>query len=239
MTDNIYEGDAKWYDIEDLDSDEEVSGSPPLENLLSAASFVTSILKEAGIVCAVLGGLGIILNGIERETWDVDIGISSEKGWRPVRQALDSHLGRLKLPKTRLVADNLRMFCRTGAPWDNCRNLAEVEVDLLSKPEISKYGTPSFWISNDTAIPVFTPIALFRFKLIAYSRREALRDLHDMDALVRKVTPEKILEVKDDVICNLGEDEAYAVGRIPSDYRELATILQKLFGLSRFPNDSE
>src|SRR4030095_10623914 len=97
MSDNIYQGDAKWYDIEDLDSDEETSegsNGPRLENLLSAASFVTSILKEAGIVWALLGGLGRILNGIEREAWDVNIGISSERGWRPVRQALDLHLGR-------------------------------------------------------------------------------------------------------------------------------------------------
>jgi predicted nucleotidyltransferase len=93
MPENIYEGEDRWYDIEYLDSDDEAQDIP-LENLLSAATFVTSILKEAGVTCGVLGGLGIVLHGIERDTVDVDIGICSSKGWRPVRQALESHLGR-------------------------------------------------------------------------------------------------------------------------------------------------
>ena len=95
-----------------------------------------------------------------------------------------------------------------------------------------KFGTRSFWISTGASIPVFTPLALFRFKLIAYSRREALRDLVDMDAIVRKVTPEKILEAKDDITCNLGEAEAYALDRLPSDYKELAVVLERLFDSS-------
>lgn len=96
MSENTYKGEGRWYDIQDLDSDDEAQ-DVPLENLLSAAAFVTSILKEAGVTCGVLGGLGIVLHGIERDTVDVDIGISSEKGWRLVRQVLDAHLGRCAL----------------------------------------------------------------------------------------------------------------------------------------------
>jgi hypothetical protein len=94
MSENIYEGENRWYDIEDLDDSDDEAQDVPLENLLSAATFVTSILKEAGVTCGVLGGFGIALNGIERDTIDVDIGISSDKGWRPIRQVLDAHLGR-------------------------------------------------------------------------------------------------------------------------------------------------
>ena len=94
MSENIYEGEDRWYDIEDLDDSDDEAQDVPLENLLSAATFVTSILKKAGVTCGVLGGFGIALNGIERDTIDVDIGISSDKGWRPIRQVLDAHLGR-------------------------------------------------------------------------------------------------------------------------------------------------
>jgi hypothetical protein len=140
------------------------------------------------------------------------------------------------------------MFCRTGVPWDNCKKTVEVEVDLLSKGhtppvlplfkiellpgEISKLGDPSFWILSNAPIPVFTPIALFRFKLVTYARREALRDLLDMDALVQKLTPDGILAFKDDVVRNLGEYEASMVQKIPPAYKELVGVLKKLFDLS-------
>jgi hypothetical protein len=137
------------------------------------------------------------------------------------------------------------MFCRTGAPWDKCKQAVEVEVDLLSKghtvpifimftikilpAEITQMDDPSFWIASDGPIPVFTPIALFRLKLVTLSRREALRDLLDMDALVRKLTPEKILDAKDSIIRHLGEEEASVVQKVPPVYKELTAVLQKLF----------
>jgi predicted nucleotidyltransferase len=95
MSSNIYKNDERLYDLEDLDdSDEEdgrVHGSVPLENLISAASFVVTIVSEASIHCGVLGGLGVALNGISRETRDVDIGVIS-KNWRAIRSALEKHL---------------------------------------------------------------------------------------------------------------------------------------------------
>lgn len=137
------------------------------------------------------------------------------------------------------------MFCRTGAPWDKCKEAVEVEVDLLSKGcavpnlimsaikmspvEITQMDDPSFWITSDGPIPVFTPIALFRLKLVTLSRREAFRDLLDLDALVRKLTPEKILDSKDNIIRHLGDEEASVVQKVPPAYKELIAVLQKLF----------
>ena len=59
-----------------------------------------------------------------------------------------------------------------------------------------------------------------------------MRDLLDMDALVRKLTPQVILASKDDVVRNLGEYEASVVQKIPSVYKELIGVLTKLFDLS-------
>ena len=90
---NTYKIDERLYDLEDLgDSDEEDGQGPvPLENLISAASFVVAIINDASIHCGVLGGLGVALNGVSRETRDVDIGVVS-KNWRAIRAALEKHL---------------------------------------------------------------------------------------------------------------------------------------------------
>jgi predicted nucleotidyltransferase len=94
-TNNIYKNDERLYDLDDLDDsgdeDERMHGPVPLENLISAASFIVTIVSEASIHCGVLGGLGVALNGVSRETKDVDIGIIS-KNWRAIRGALEKHL---------------------------------------------------------------------------------------------------------------------------------------------------
>jgi predicted nucleotidyltransferase len=88
---NTYKVDERLYDHL-LDSDDEDARAPvPQENLISAASYIATIIADSGIRCGVLGGLGVALNGISRETRDVDIGIVSAN-WRAIRKALDQHL---------------------------------------------------------------------------------------------------------------------------------------------------
>jgi len=91
---NRYKIDERLYNFEDLDDSDEEDGQgpvPPLENLISAASFAVTIINDADIRCGVLGGLGVVLNGISRETRDVDIGVVSNN-WRSIRAALEKQL---------------------------------------------------------------------------------------------------------------------------------------------------
>jgi len=226
MSSNDYKNDERFYDLDDLDDsgdeDERMRGPVPLENLISAASFVVTIISEAGIHCGVLGGLGVALNGIGRETKDVDIGIIS-KNWRAIRAALEKHLdsGRLKIPRSKLVADYLRVFCRTGAPWDDCGSQHEIEVDILSKLNSRQHD-----IDAKRTPPVFTLPALFRFKLQAYSNRRAQRDLDDMDSILRNATREAIFQLKDD-FKNIGV-YADVIEEIDEEYVDLKKLLHEL-----------
>jgi len=148
-----------------------------------------------------------------------------------------SPLLRLKIPRLKLVADYLRVFVRTGVPWDDCNAQHEIEVDLLSKRESGSIGTTNadlLSLANageqdldaERSPPVFTLPALFRLKLLAYSNRKAPRDLDDMHSILRKATAKTILESKAS-FKNIGVDSD-VIEEIDEEYVELRELLKEL-----------
>ncbi|KAF9049235.1 hypothetical protein BDZ89DRAFT_1057587 [Hymenopellis radicata] len=219
MCDNEYGIDERLYDIAALESDEE-STSIPVENLCSAAKFTTDALGE--LICGVIGGLAVILSGMNvlREDEDVNIAVGPARGrepWREIRKLLETHLesGRIRLPASRLTGDTLRLYVRTGKPWDNCKQQHQVEVDILYKHEVSKEDR-GFWLQTIKDIPVFTLPAMFRFKLVAYNTRRASRDLDDLNRIITTIGKDKLLAVKENIVQHM----------VPDDYLDMMDDLE-------------
>ena len=137
----------------------------------------------------------------------------------------------------KLVADYLRVFVRTGVPWDDCSAQHEIEVDLLSKRESGSICTTNADLLSSAnageqdldakrSPPVFTLPALFRFKLLAYSNRKAQRDLDDMHSILRKATAKTILQSKAS-FKNMGVDSD-VIEEIDEEYVELKQVLHEL-----------
>ncbi|KAI5362151.1 Putative Nucleotidyltransferase superfamily [Septoria linicola] len=156
--------------------------APPLENQVSAARYIGDRIKQASGTYALMGGFALLLLGSQRSTRDVDMvtDLRMKQIWSLIEG--DSWL---IIPKSKKVADVLKIFVNTGPGFDDCKLSKAVEVDI-ALPGVK--GTPAS-IGRATAtvkgLSSLDVTHILRGKLSHYASREFDRDFEDIVFLLR------------------------------------------------------
>ncbi|TEY39053.1 hypothetical protein BOTCAL_0470g00100 [Botryotinia calthae] len=193
---------ASRYNIVDYDSDDELELSPHIDNLVSAAEFVVRLLERGNIHYALMGAFALKCCGSARDTHNVDIvvGTSMKKIWQIIEPE-----SRLVIPESRLVADVMKMFVKTGPNYDGFLETRLVEVELIAPDFILKCvltnqpgsnGTPRDIQNHPQTLVVPSPsgyqiafkaldvLYLLRSKLDIMAARGAPKDYLDAQSIV-------------------------------------------------------
>lgn len=145
------------YDVAQYDSEEERARDPqgpPLENQSSAAAYIGSKIQGADGVYALMGGFALVLLGSRRSTRDVDMvtDLTMARVWSIIEgdsrylqfenqcQTPTDLAIRLIVPKSRMTADVIKIFVKTGPGFDGCKEAKNVEVDI-ALPGWSRFGS--------------------------------------------------------------------------------------------------
>ncbi|KAM3088491.1 hypothetical protein ACMFMG_000130 [Clarireedia jacksonii] len=184
---------ASRYNVIDYESDDEQDGSisgPSNDNLVSAASFVTQLLTKQGINYALMGAFALKCFGSNRDTNNVDIAVdtSMKRLWQIIEPE-----DRLVIPQSRLVADVMKIFVKTGPGYDHCRDAKLIEVEMISP---GSNGSPRHIGSHQQMLVVSGPLGeqvsfkaldvlyLLRSKLEVIAARGAPKDFLDIQFIV-------------------------------------------------------
>nr|POF17013.1 hypothetical protein CFP56_57829 [Quercus suber] len=135
------------YNVAEYDSEEERSrdpDGPPQENQTTAAAYIARRIQSVSGVYALMGGFALVLMGSRRSTRDVDMvtNLTMAQIWSLIEgdprymgiqlslEKLTEYVFRLIVPNTRLTADVIKIFVKTGPGYDGCKLRKDVEVDI-------------------------------------------------------------------------------------------------------------
>ncbi|KAF5871613.1 uncharacterized protein Bfra_008636 [Botrytis fragariae] len=181
---------ASRYNIVDYDSDDELELSPHINNLISAAEFVIRLLERGNIDYALMGAFVLKCCGSARDTNNIDIVVdtSMKKIWQIIEPE-----SRLVIPQSRLVADVMKIFVKTGPNYDGCSETRLIEVELIAP---GSNGTPRDIRNHQQTLVVPSPsghqtafkaldvLYLLRSKLDVMAARGAPKDYLDAQFIV-------------------------------------------------------
>ncbi|TAQ91569.1 hypothetical protein B7494_g6 [Chlorociboria aeruginascens] len=189
---------ATKFNLVDYDSDDErqadVKG-PTLLHLSSAAKFMVNLLDNNGVDYALMGAFALNCAGSERATRNVDIVVNTSM--KALWIMLEPE-ARLAIPDSRLVADIMKIFVRTGKGYDDddttetrlvevCSNGSPLKI--ASHQQILKSPTDQLWFK------VLDPHYLLRSKLEAVSGRGAPKDVDDALFIVKR-WPDEVRRIR-------------------------------------------
>ncbi|PQE29915.1 hypothetical protein CJF32_00000575 [Rutstroemia sp. NJR-2017a WRK4] len=212
---------ASRYNIIDYESDDEQdddSRGPSNENLVSAASFVTQLLNKEGINYALMGAFALQCFGSNRNTNNVDIAVdtSMKRLWQIIEPE-----DRLVIPQSRLVADVMKIFVRTGPGYDHCRDTKLIEVEMISP---GSNGSPRDIGSHQQMLVASGPLG----EEVSFKALDVLYLLRSkMDVIAARGAPKDFLDVQfiiDHWSQELAKIQGYSTAaRIRSDIESLLT----------------
>ncbi|PQE20285.1 hypothetical protein CJF30_00001585 [Rutstroemia sp. NJR-2017a BBW] len=212
---------ASRYNIIDYESDDEQdddSRGPSNENLVSAASFVTQLLNKEGINYALMGAFALQCFGSNRNTNNVDIAVdtSMKRLWQIIEPE-----DRLVIPQSRLVADVMKIFVRTGPGYDHCKDTKLIEVEMISP---GSNGSPRDIGSHQQMLVASGPLG----EEVSFKALDVLYLLRSkMDVIAARGAPKDFLDVQfiiDHWSQELAKIQGYSTAaRIRSDIESLLT----------------
>ncbi|PQE22695.1 hypothetical protein CJF31_00001630 [Rutstroemia sp. NJR-2017a BVV2] len=218
---------ASRYNIIDYESDDEQDDDirgPSNENLVSAASFVTQLLNKEGINYALMGAFALKCFGSNRDTNNVDIAVdtSMKRLWQIIEPE-----DRLVIPQSRLVADVMKIFVKTGPGYDHCRDTKLIEVEMISPEQtLTQYkgsnGSPRDIGSHQQMLVASGPLG----EQVSFKALDVLYLLRSkMDVIAARGAPKDFLDVQfiiDHWSQELAKIQGYAE-RIRSDIDSMLT----------------
>lgn len=144
---------ATEYNMAEYDSDEDgegLAGSPPEQNLFSAALFLQDLLASQDIPHALTGGFSLRLRGSDRQARQIDFAVQPSGGMRQLKEMLRpysrSALSDIKqlvhvcspailtsgrsIRYPNMCEGIMKIFVETGPGFDDCAASKRIEVDL-------------------------------------------------------------------------------------------------------------
>ncbi|WEW55166.1 hypothetical protein PRK78_000595 [Emydomyces testavorans] len=160
-------------------------------HLLSAADFISQLLRGRNIPFAIMGGFSLGLRGSQRQTHDVDIATGCNMG-----QLIQAIAGQQRILRPAgPVSGVMRIYVQTGGDIDPGIPDLYVMVDLilsggsLGAPDNVQASSEVIAVNTDLGpknYPVLNILSITRSKLAAYFERASQNDYTDIAFLVER-----------------------------------------------------